>query len=170
MRTRGIFLIALLAILAQSYSLQRTADGAQADNAAPPNVHVTMKVYDKSGTVFVNATREVSRHSNAFDVMREIVQVDFKTYAGLGPFVTSIAGVKPPPDQFWALYIDGTLSQLGIGNITVDNDILIEWKLTDLQPHPAVGQRVSISAKIMDKNGKEIRNHAIEYVVKFAEK
>jgi hypothetical protein len=158
-------LAACAAIIARSFMPGDMVAGTRADNPAPAVVSATIKVYDKAGDTIVAAKRQVPKHSNAFDVMRQTVEVEFTTYAGLGPFVTAIAGVVPPAGQYWALYVDGTYSQLGIGNITIDKDILIEWKLSDLQSHPEVGQRVQTTARIMDKDGKEIRNHVIDYTI-----
>lgn len=128
-------------------------------------VTVTIKVYDQAGKVIVDAGKKAAKHSNAFDVVRGTLQVEFTTYAGLGAFVTGIAGVKPPANAYWALYTDGQYSQLGISNITVEKDLLIEWKMTDMQSQPEHGQRVLVTAKVLDKEGKKVRDHVFDYTV-----
>lgn len=115
---------------------------------APPTAQpvMTLKVYDAEGNVLVNIKRKVRPRpkNNAFDVMRAIVTVDFDTYAGDltakppltgGAFVNAIAGVIPPPNNYWFLYVDGVKSKdKGICDITITKDTLVEWKIEEYKP------------------------------------
>lgn len=96
--------------------------------AAKYQAHIT--IYDLDGTsVLVEAKKRVDQGSNAFDVLRSIVNLEFITFVKLGSFVTSLAGLKAPDGYFWELNIDGQPSQVGIGDVKIDKDIEIVWKL-----------------------------------------
>lgn len=124
---------------------QKPASKATAEPKAGKPV-MTLKVYDESGNVLVNVSRKVDPKpkNNAFDVMRAIVTLDFTTYAGDptasppltgGAFINAIAGVFPPPDFYWILYIDHMKSMdKGICDVVITQDTLIEWKIEKLTP------------------------------------
>ena len=71
---------------------------------------------------------------NDFDAVDILLDgnLDYDEY-DFGFFITSIVGVTPGPNQFWSLYIDGEKASQGILSYTISKDILIEFKLEELQ-------------------------------------
>jgi Domain of unknown function (DUF4430) len=112
-------------------------DVAQGSNADEPakagadkkNITLTLKISDPISGLGLEAKKAVTTGTNAFDAMTAIVQVKYKTYPQLGPFVTGLCGVDAPSGMFWALYVDGKMSQVGIGSIVLQQDVVIEWKM-----------------------------------------
>lgn len=113
---------------------------AQATSSAATK-EVQIKIYDVEKKVFVEAKRKVPVGSNAFEVLTSVVHVEFDP-TGTGAFVRGLAGLTPPEEHFWALYIDGKLSCNGISNIKIMKDLLVEWRIEKLEggrrPCPAV--------------------------------
>ena len=115
--------------------------GAPANNGVKPaaaTVTLTLNLYDGGAVPFLTATRPIAMNTNAFDALRSIVNVQFTTYppnlAGTppfpgGPFVTGLCGLRPANPKFWALYVDGNFSNVGIGAITITKDISIDFKV-----------------------------------------
>ena len=108
---------------------------------------VTLNLYDASGKTFITVTRKVAKKTNAFDFLRETLNVDFATFSPDlaakkpfpgGPFVNALAGVPPDSGTYWALYVNNKYSCVGIGAVTIDQkDILIEWKMEKFEVnHP----------------------------------
>jgi hypothetical protein len=102
---------------------------------APGDVRVAIKVYNQDGGTLIEGGKRVPANSNAFDILREMINVESRTFANLGVFVTGLAGVRPPEGHFWILYVDGKPSELGISNITITADTRIEWKIEPPKPH-----------------------------------
>jgi len=48
-----------------------------------------------------------------------------------GPFVTSIGGVTQADDwsSWWGLYINGAEAPVGIGDLQIDADDVITWRI-----------------------------------------
>jgi Domain of unknown function (DUF4430) len=113
----------------------RTETAPSKDGPARSDVRVAIKVYNQDGGILIEARKRVPAKSNAFDILRGMINVEYTTFANLGVFVTGLAGVKPPAGQFWILYVDGKPSELGISNITITEDTRIEWKIEQPKPH-----------------------------------
>lgn len=93
-------------------------------------VRLSLKLYDgASGDPFLSARRAVQKGINAFDALRATVSVEFATFAPNlsstppvpgGPFVNALARVPSAPPRYWMLYVDGKLSDVGIGAIKIN--------------------------------------------------
>jgi hypothetical protein len=120
------------------FALALIATFAPGQSAAPPGtspdaglVKVDFKISDSDSGLVLHATRSVPAGTKGFDFMTNMVPVTYKTYAN-GPFITSICGVEPKGEKFWALYVGGTYStNKGIGDIVITNNIQIGWKTKD---------------------------------------
>ncbi len=42
-----------------------------------------------------------------------------KYYTGIGIFISSILGVKPPGKDYWAVYVNGRFSNVGVCDVTL---------------------------------------------------
>jgi hypothetical protein len=140
----GALIIALtgLSSLAQDTAVKAPAPTANGKPKVSPKavgVTATLTLYDAGGHAFLTAKKKVTRKTNAFDFLRGTLAVDFTTFPPDltakkpfpgGPFVNTLAGVPPDSGTYWALYVDGKYSCVGIGSITIEaNDITIEWKM-----------------------------------------
>ena len=98
---------------------------------AAERVAVTVQVTDElsgSGLAYSMVTN-VDAGVDGLTAMRRVVSTDVDSYAGVGVFVKSIAGVAAPQDAFWALSIDGQRSPVGVSEVVVDRQMSIEWNL-----------------------------------------
>ena len=68
----------------------------------------------------------------AFELLREITQVEYQESQGLGVFVQSINGVKPDEKHFWKLFINGEEAQVGADSLQTKNNDVIEWKVEQI--------------------------------------
>jgi hypothetical protein len=121
------FLVIVLIHVAFSSSSSAAADERDAKTEKKA-VTLTLKITDKPSGLSVDAKKVVPMGSSAFDVLRDMVKVKYKTFAKLGPFVTGLCGVDAPDGVYWALYADEKFSDVGIGSITLDKDTCVEWK------------------------------------------
>lgn len=70
---------------------------------------------------------------SAMSLLKANYQVETQSFGNLGEFVKSINGIQPDSTHFWALYVNGSISQVGAdAYITKPTDI-IEWKLEKIQ-------------------------------------
>jgi hypothetical protein len=118
----------LLALFAPARLPTSDAAGAK-DPPAKKDVTVTLKIADKTSGLSLEAKKLVAHDSNAFDAMRHVVSMTYKTDSELGPVVTGLCGVTAPRGCFWAAYVDGSLAKSGIGRLALTKDTLIEWKI-----------------------------------------
>lgn len=70
---------------------------------------------------------------NALELLKATHNVETKEYSGIGEFVTSIDGVAPDANHFWALYVNGSQTQVGAGSYMTKNGEVIEWKLEEIK-------------------------------------
>jgi hypothetical protein len=77
--------------------------GKAGDDKKAVTPTLTLKISDKPNGLALEAKKMVPVGSNAFDVLRDIVTVKYKTFPQLGPMVTSLCGVDAPDGVFWAL-------------------------------------------------------------------
>jgi hypothetical protein len=115
---------ALLVLAAPGWLLAPAAPAA-----GKKDVTVTLKVVDKASGLSLEAKKAVANDSNAFDVMRHIVAVTYRTDPEQGPMVTGLCGVTAPKGTFWAVSVDGNFAKEGIGRLTLTKDTLIEWRI-----------------------------------------
>jgi hypothetical protein len=106
-----------------------TSDAARAKEPAKKDVTVTLKIADKTSGLSLEAKKLVAPNSNAFDAVRHVVSMTYKTDAESGPVVTGLCGVTAPRGCFWAAYVDGSLAKSGIGRMSLTKDTMIEWKI-----------------------------------------
>ncbi|MBI3231645.1 MAG: DUF4430 domain-containing protein [Candidatus Doudnabacteria bacterium] len=68
--------------------------------------------------------------ANALVLLKMYHKVETKTFSGIGEYVLSIDGKKENPGKnFWALYINGTQSQVGASDYKPKGGDKIIWKL-----------------------------------------
>lgn len=65
---------------------------------------------------------------NALDLLKGKYTVETQSFSG-GEFVSSINGIKPDANHFWAFYINGQSSNVGAGSYVTNDGDVIDWKL-----------------------------------------
>lgn len=70
---------------------------------------------------------------NALELLKQLHQVETKSYEGLGELVTSINGVTADYSHFWAFYVNEQQSQVGAGSYSTKATDTITWKLEEIQ-------------------------------------
>ena len=120
----------LTAILLWSASAaaQSVTPGPGNATSARHDVILTLKIADGQSGLTLEAKRPVPKGSNALQVLQDTVLVKYKTYPNLGAFVTSLCGIDPPEGFVWTFTVDKEWSAVGIGNLTLERDTVIEWK------------------------------------------
>ncbi|MBN2066989.1 MAG: DUF4430 domain-containing protein [Candidatus Diapherotrites archaeon] len=98
------------------------------DDGNGEKVNVAFKAVAGSGTV-LDETVSVAKGANALDEMKKIADVKTTSYPGIGAIVTSINGISPGENQFWALYVNNEMSPVGISSITLDQDMEVKFAL-----------------------------------------
>ena len=132
------------------YGLPDLWDGQQVvcihfpDNSSHPDYSDGRHHIDYDGTDFMtdsdsNATGACvggfSGHENGFDLMLDATNVTGgKLEVGYavsewGPYVQSIGGNEPTGNAYWALYHDGAMAMVGIGDLVLDEDSVIIWQV-----------------------------------------
>ena len=79
----------------------------------------------------------VSSLSTAFDVMNAVAaqahpcyQFKYKTYSGMGAYITSICGVAPNHEakMYWMYYVNGKKANVGVSSYVPNQNDVITWK------------------------------------------
>jgi len=65
---------------------------------------------------------------NALELLKSLHRVETKSYS-FGDFVSSIDGVAPDSAHFWALYVNGSLSQVGASQYITKSSDTIKWQI-----------------------------------------
>jgi Domain of unknown function (DUF4430) len=108
---------------------QRVDKGAASAPGKAATVEMHLAIRDAGSGFTLEAKQDVPTGTNAFEAICHIVVVDHKRVPGIGRFVTGLCGIEATRSQFWALYVNGDLSDKGISSIQLDADTEIEWKL-----------------------------------------
>ena len=128
MKKAGLVLCSTL-MLAGSVAVPAALGSASAANAVGPTVSVQVKktptktllsatnVRGRSGWITKGGTPtgkcSASSAAGALDVATHGRWAG-KYYSGIGIFITSILGVKPSGSSYWAVYVNGRFSSLGV--------------------------------------------------------
>ena len=61
-------------------------------------------------------------------MLRENYNIGTEEYR-VGEMVVSINGCSAGEGEFWAVYVDGKMSEVGAGELATSDGQLLEWKL-----------------------------------------
>lgn len=76
----------------------------------------------------------VDENKTALDLLKSGHEVETKTFAGVGEYVTVINGAKESPGKnFWALYVNGAQAQTGASDYKPKNGDKIVWQLEEIK-------------------------------------
>ncbi|MBX4186889.1 MAG: DUF4430 domain-containing protein [Candidatus Doudnabacteria bacterium] len=69
---------------------------------------------------------------NALDLLKQSHRVEVKSYS-FGDMVMSIDSIAPDAKHFWAMYVNGQLSQVGASQYISKSTDRISWKLEEIK-------------------------------------
>ena len=121
----------LATLLGVVWALFASSIANAAANEAQVTISVTDEVTDSGLTLAMVIDVDVG--TDGLTTMQRVVTTEVRRYPGSGVFVESIAGIRAPSGAFWALFVDGEKSTVGIASIVVDQDIVIEWRLERIE-------------------------------------
>ncbi|MFA5763504.1 MAG: DUF4430 domain-containing protein [archaeon] len=95
---------------------------------------VTLVISNGEDVLFSKESKDIVTGTNAFDAVKTMLDnnLEYQEY-DFGVFITSILGATPDSTHFWSLYINGENASNGISSYNISDDILIEFKLEELQ-------------------------------------
>ena len=70
----------------------------------------------------------------AFDLLKATHTLETKHYS-FGDMVVSIDGITPDAQHFWALYVNGSMSQVGASDYVTKSTDKIKWQLDKLESY-----------------------------------
>jgi hypothetical protein len=95
--------------------------------AVEKNLSVTLKISDSASGLTLEAKKAVVRDTSAFDAVRHVIAMTYRTDPEIGPVVTSLCGVAAPKGSAWSCSIDGQVWR-NLGSVGLKADVTIEWK------------------------------------------
>jgi hypothetical protein len=113
---------------ASQSGLAVAADSSEKQIAVPTSPATATLIVD--GTSFPLHAPEGASLKEAMDQLEQEggFSYAYRTYAGLGSFVTEIQG-RSSTDQYWILFVNGKKSGAGISSTHIRSGDVIEWKL-----------------------------------------
>jgi hypothetical protein len=69
----------------------------------------------------------------ALALLKQGHRVETKTFSGIGEFVESIDGVRPPEGYFWKFFINDQDASVGAGDYVTKKGDLLEWRIEKIQ-------------------------------------
>ena len=98
-----------------------------------PQVAVHLEIRDglTGSDLEVSIRRKATVGTRGIDFMDDVVDMESRSYPGMGVFVTSLCGVEAPKGAFWALSIDGERAAKGISDLAIDEPVRIRWDLVE---------------------------------------
>lgn len=126
MEKKNVFVLALalLALLAIAGCTEPAVTG---ENAA-----VQLRVYNANGEIIFDGAQDFEKGTNAFEAMKGMVSVEYEEF-DFGAMVTGIEGNSAPEGYYLALHVNGEYASKGITDYTIEEDMLIEWKMEKLE-------------------------------------
>ena len=123
----GSALLAGVLLWTDSTAAQSGAADAGRDVAARRTIVLTLKIAERQSGLKLEAKKSVPQGSNALQILQDMVVVKYKTYPDLGAFVTGLCGTDAPEGMVWTFTVDDKWSTVGIGNLTLERNTVIEW-------------------------------------------
>lgn len=122
----------VIVLLAIVYGVLSNKADAPSDVVQEQSVPVVQEqVQQVPATTDVKYQGEDGR--NAMNLLKANYRVETQSFGDMGEFVKSIDGIEPDNTHFWALYINGTISQVGAEVYVTKSSDQIEWKLEKIQ-------------------------------------
>ncbi|MBX4191344.1 MAG: DUF4430 domain-containing protein [Candidatus Doudnabacteria bacterium] len=133
-RLEIFIIVVIIAVIGVVYALTRTPVLAPTseNGAVTPNTNQNpgIAVGEPNPSMVISYSGVEGK--NALELLRASHRVDVKSYS-FGDMVTGIDGITPDTRHFWAMYVNGTMSQTGAGQFVTKKSDRIEWKIEEIK-------------------------------------
>lgn len=124
-KIEAFVIVIIIAVIGIIYAFKQSA-------VAPTNLAVNSDASALSAKFDQTVTYQGQDGRNALDLLKAEHNVGVKSYS-FGDMVLSIDGVTPSENQFWAMYINGDLSQVGASAYMTKSTDVVNWRLDEVK-------------------------------------
>jgi len=125
-KIEAFVIVVIIAVIGIIYAFKQSA-------VAPiNNVAINSETSSLSAKLDQGVIYQGQDGRNALDLLKAQHNVGVKSYS-FGDMVLSIDGVTPSANQFWAMYINGELSQVGASAYTTKSTDVVNWRLDEVK-------------------------------------
>jgi len=96
---------------------------------SPESVQLTLAV-TAADRINLTAVKMVEKGLNAYEAIKQLVVVGVKD-TSYGPQIMSLGGVEAIGNNYWALYVNGSMSMVGAQDVILLDDTFIRLNMED---------------------------------------
>ena len=96
---------------------------------SPESVQLTLAV-TAADRISLTAVKIVEKGLNAYEAIKQLVVVGVKD-TSYGPQIMSLGGVEAIGNNYWALYVNGSMSMVGAQDVILLDDTFIRLNMED---------------------------------------
>ena len=85
-------------------------------------------VITSADEINLTAIKQVEKGINSFEAITQLVTVGVKD-TDWGPQIISLGGVKAVGNTYWALYVNGSMSMVGVKDVILSEDTFIRLNM-----------------------------------------
>ena len=85
-------------------------------------------VITSADEINLTAIKQVEKGINSFEAINQLVIVGIKD-TDWGPQIISLGGVKAVGNTYWALYVNGSMSMVGVQDVILSEDTFIRLNM-----------------------------------------
>jgi len=95
----------------------------------PESVQLTLAV-TAADRISLTSVKMVEKGLNAYEAIKQLVVVGVKD-TSYGPQIMSLGGVEAIGNNYWALYVNGSMSMVGAQDVILLDDTFIRLNMED---------------------------------------
>ena len=96
---------------------------------SPDSIQLTLAV-TAADRINLTAVKMVEKGLNAYEAIKQLVVVGVKD-TSYGPQIMSLGGVEAIGNNYWALYVNGSMSMVGAQDVILLDDTFIRLNMED---------------------------------------
>ncbi|MDC3375309.1 DUF4430 domain-containing protein [bacterium] len=96
---------------------------------SPKSVQLTLAV-TAADRINLTAVKMVEKGLNAYEAIKQLVVLGVKD-TSYGPQIMSLGGVEAIGNNYWALYVNGSMSMVGAQDVILLDDTFIRLNMED---------------------------------------
>ena len=96
---------------------------------SPESVQLTLAV-TAADRISLTSVKMVEKGLNAYEAIKQLVVVGVKD-TSYGPQIMSLGGVEAIGNNYWALYVNGSMSMVGAQDVILLDDTFIRLNMED---------------------------------------
>jgi hypothetical protein len=85
-------------------------------------------VITSADEINLTAIKQVEKGINSFEAITQLVTVGIKE-TDWGPQIMSLGGVEAIGNTYWALYVNGSMSMVGVKDVILSEDTFIRLNM-----------------------------------------